>query len=166
MAGTVNFNNLQIPLELGGVANVAGGTYGYNKQALTYGGTHGNFGWMLFASNEASTGFKKLDIEKDTGFKKQDTYARIRYSLNSNHRFEFKIGWLHEDSESSYLGITEADLSDDPLQKYAAAQEDNMLAYHNQYELDYIYETESSYVITRAYYRRYHRDWYKLARSS
>ena len=33
------------------------------KQAITYGGTHGSFGWMLFASNEADR-FKELISKK------------------------------------------------------------------------------------------------------
>ena len=69
---------------------------------------------------------------------------------------------MHEDSNTSYLGITESDFDDDPIQKYAAAQEDNMVSYQNQYELDYIFETEKTFLVARAYYRQFHRDWYKV----
>ena len=141
-----------------------------NTQRLQY--SHGNkvrkYSALIDVGHEKTNGFKKIDIVGgNTGFSIQDFMGKFRISSDSNadtyQYLEFKIGNTEEDSNETYLGLTQDDFESDPYIRYAASQKDNITASHKQYQISHYYEPSENLDITTSLYRNnFARNWYKL----
>ena len=93
--------------------------------------------------------------------------AKFRYEFDPNAEIyqymEFKVGATNEDSDETYLGLTQSDFEANPYRRYAASQKDNMSANHDQYQLShYIEPTDNIDITTTIYRNNFSRNWYKL----
>jgi len=91
-----------------------------------WGGLRTDWGGLLLEGvHLTSDGFKALPGGADTGFEK--TEVMFKGAVNSPYgrpfvaSLELKAGWARENSNETYLGLTDADFEADPLQRYAAS---------------------------------------------
>ena len=75
-------------------------------------------------------GFKELDGGGDTGFRKNEAMGKLRYipapGAAIYNEIELKLGLSTEDSNESYLGLTDEDFRANPLRRYGASKLDHM----------------------------------------
>ncbi len=127
----------------------------------------GNFGFVIDASHDQTDGFKKIDIVGgDTGYSIQDIMGKVKISTdptaNIYQSVELKIGGTEEDSDETYLGLTQNDFDADPYRRYAASQVDNMDATHRQYHIRHFVDFGNFDATTTLYHNQFARSWYKL----
>lgn len=167
-SGAVNLVSSSIPSKSKGDALLAYGEDNTQRAQLNYGNTHGRFGYVIDLGHEATDGFKSIDtVGGDTGFSIQDVMGKFRItsdpSADMYQHIEFKIGATEEDSDETYLGLSQADFDANPYRRYTASQKDNMDADHQQYQIrHYIEPAENWDITTTAYRNNFARNWYKL----
>jgi outer membrane receptor for Fe3+-dicitrate len=114
-----------------------------------------------------SDGFKHLPGDQSTGFVKTDGIAKVRWTAAPEQSlaqsFQFKVGFVQEESHETYAGLTETDFTADPVARYAASAQDVMAANQNQAVLRHeVNVSERWQFETDVYRTRFHRNWYKL----
>lgn len=167
VGGAVNMVTRSVPEEDGGRLNIAYGTDAYSKAHLFYGQRTDTWGWLVDGINLQTDGFKDLDTGNDTGFNKSD--ITLKGLINSDisadiyQQLEVKIQYSDEDSDSTYLGVTEEDFQDTPYRRYAASDRDHMDAEHKQLMLTHYIELDPTLSLTTIVYRNeFERLWSKL----
>jgi Fe(3+) dicitrate transport protein len=170
--GAINFLTRSVPDVLSGEVSTSVGSYGGFRSGGHVGDSFqlgsGSLGIMGEFHHESTDGFKDVDIVGgDTGFNISDYMTKLRYKTDASTRFyqefELKMGYTDEDSNETYLGLTEADFNADPNRRYAASQADRMDAYHHQVQLSHYIEPSSNTSLTTTLYRTdFNRNWYKL----
>ncbi|MDH3651200.1 MAG: TonB-dependent receptor, partial [Saprospiraceae bacterium] len=164
--GAINLLSTPIPEQLKGRLHITGGSFGNRNVHAFVGNSHQNIGYLVETFQYKSNGFKHLD-NGDTGFDKKDFLAKVRMHSKPNAKLyqslTLKLGQSDETSQETYLGLTIADFKQDPFQRYAASQLDEMNTRHRQYSIQHIIELSKSMDITTHVYRNdFHRNWYKL----
>ncbi len=108
-------------------------TYGnYDSRSLdaTVGYSNENFGFVTQYFNYNSDGFKDLDGGGNTGFDKSDYLAKVRLNTDLDAKvfqsLTLKYQYSEEDSNETYLGLTQNDFEADPYRRYLASAEDNI----------------------------------------
>lgn len=127
----------------------------------------GNFGFVIDASHDKTDGFKTIDIVGGgTGYSIQDVMGKVKVSTDPSadiyQSLEVKIGATAEDSDETYLGLTQSDFDADPFRRYAATQVDNMDANHRQYHVRHFADFGNFDATTTLYHNQFARSWYKL----
>lgn len=165
VAGALNMTTRHIPDAKEGMVEVATGTDGYGKAKGYFGTSNGNFGYLIEAVHLQSDGFKELDGDGDTGFDKNDLMVKLNYDLSTDKYsqvIELKIAYADEDSNETYLGLTDSDFADNANRRYAASQLDNMDWQHNQVQLTHFIGNDTFDVTTRIYRNDFERSWFKI----
>jgi Fe(3+) dicitrate transport protein len=76
---------------------------------------------------------------------------------------ELKYHFYDEQSNETYLGLSEADFAANPYSRYAASQFDQMNADQRQFMLTHELDFSNNLkVVTNAYSNKVTRNWYKL----
>lgn len=161
VAGTLNLVSRQIPDISQGALDLAAGTDGYGKAHLYYGNTQDNLGYLVEGLHVRADGFKQLDGGGDTGFKKSDVMAKLRYDYQQ-HLFELKLGYTEEVSDETYLGLTDADFAQNPYRRYVSSKLANMDWQHSQVQFTHQWQSDDLQITTRAYRNDFERAWFKL----
>lgn len=166
-SGVVNLISSQIPAERSGEAVIAYGEDNTKRLQLNAGDTIDNWGYVVDFGHEATDGFKKLDNGGDTGYELSDAMAKFRVNTNPSsdiyQSLEVKLGRTHENSDETYLGLTEEDFNATPFRRYAASQRDNMDADHKQFHIRHYADFDNGLdLTTTAYSNSFARNWYKL----
>ena len=150
--------------------------YGTDAEARVHvncGGTTetgaGRVGGLIEVHHHQSDGFKTIrhasGNDDDTGFEKTDYMLKFSWEPpTERHQFaELKVGYTDFEANETYLGLSEADFSNDPYQRYYASHFDNFRGYQLRSYLRHIMEvTDAVTIDTVGYYNRFHRNWYKL----
>ena len=127
------------------------------------GDTIGNFAYLIEFYSDKTDGFKELDGGGDTGYGKTDFMTKLRYSFSESHALEFKYSMTDELSDETYLGLTDADFSENPLRRYRATALDEMDADHSQIMLSYAAKlNDNMSLAVVGYSNDFARNWYKL----
>lgn len=167
-SGAVNLISRSIPSEGKGEATLAYGEDNTRRAQLNYGNSAGRYGYVFDLGHESTDGFKSIDaVGGDSGYSIQDLMGKFRVTSDPNaeiyQHVEFKIGATQEDSDETYLGITQEDFDNDPFRRYASTQKDNMDSDHQQYQIRHYIEPAEDWDITTTLYRNdFSRNWYKL----
>ncbi len=170
VGGAINFVSTPIPDAKQGEITAVYGTDATNQLIARYGGKSGDLGYLFEFTNYGSDGFKHIPEVKSNadGFDLQDYLAKFSYDLGTasggNNHFELKLSKTEQDADSSYLGLTEDDFNNNPFQRYAASQLDNIKTDHEQVQLNYVYTPASAawQLGLTAYNNEFARNWYKL----
>lgn len=165
VAGALNMTTRAVPDDKAGGIDLALGSDGYQKAKGYYGNTNGNFGYLVEGTHMSADGFKELDGGGDTGFEKNDIMAKFQYDLSgrdSQQLVELKVAYADENSDETYLGLTDADFDRDPNRRYAASQLDNMDWDHSQVQFTHFWATDGFDITTRIYRNDFERSWYKI----
>lgn len=112
-------------------------------------------------------GFKNLPNGGDTGFEVRDYLGKIRFDTGEDvslpQWLELKLSRTDNNSNETYLGLTDEDFADDPYQRYAASALDRIETKHEQVQFTHGVEISDTIDLTTvAYYNWFERDWFKL----
>lgn len=165
--GAINLISTPIPQEPSGLIDFA---FGKDQTLLTHawvGGSGERTGWLLETAQQQTDGFKRLDTGGDTGYTLEDYLAKFRVTSDPNatlyQEFDFKLGKTGQDSDETYLGLTDADFAAAPNRRYAGSQLDNLVTDHEQVEIRHRIEFSDAVDLTTVAYRNdFERAWYKL----
>ena len=165
--GALNLVSTRVPTSLRMRADVALGTDSALKGHINVGDSHKNVGWLFETYQLRTNGFKELDGGDRTGFYLQDYLGKLRFNTSPSARifqsFELKVGAGQEDSDETYLGLTEQDFQDNPVRRYAASQPDNIQWNHQQFQVQHFLAVPNGIDVTTTFYRNnFERNWYKL----
>lgn len=168
-AGVINMLSTPIPTEQAATLDATWGSYNTKTIHAFAGNTYTNFGYLVEAYNYGSDGFKELDFGegKDTGFEKSDYTAKLMWKTaegnSTPQSLLLKLQYSQEESDETYLGLSDADFKANPYRRYAASQKDEMKTNHQVYSLTHNIKPSNNIDITTTIYQtRFHRNWYKL----
>ena len=165
--GAVNMITTEVPEQFGAFLNSRYGSFQSGQLHAQLGDSRKYFGYAVEYLNYNSNGFKNLDGGGNTGFDRNDLVAKFRVNINPNGKIlqglEFKFQYSDEDSNETYLGLTQDDFDTSPFRRYAGSQEDLMTAEHMQFMLTHTLDLSENFRITTVGYRNnFKRNWYKL----
>lgn len=167
VAGTLNMVTRPVPYGMEAGADIAVGTDGYGKLHGYYGNSVDQLGYLFEALHIKTDGFKELDGGGDTGFNKSDVMAKFGLDLdtgNTEQRLELKLAYAEEESDETYLGLTDSDFAQKPERRYAASQLDRMDWEHSQIQLTYDMQSQWLDLTARLYRHDFERSWFKVNR--
>lgn len=149
-----------------GFVDIALGQNNYQKAHGYLSQGFGDFAYAVEGVHLSSDGFKHLSNGEDTGFEKNEVIVKASY-VPSHSKYEqfflFKSGFSMEESNETYLGLTDQDFARDPNYRYLASQDDFMDWEHYQFQLSHYIELSSDLsVYSQAYHREFDRDWDKF----
>ena len=168
IGGAINFVSTPIPREAEGNVLVELGEDSTTRVHANYGANNENgFGFLVETHQWKSDGYQSIDSSSnDTGLDVEDYTVKLSYAPEgSRHAVEFKYQYAQQDSDQSYLGLTDADFKQDAFRRYAASQLDNIATEHNQYILRHEFIFSDSINLTTTLYNNEHkRNWFKTER--
>ncbi|MEM7646022.1 MAG: TonB-dependent receptor plug domain-containing protein [Pseudomonadota bacterium] len=144
-------------------AHIGIGSFGYQKYKLSAG--FEAFGdWSIDATRIETTGFKELEGVDNTGFERSNFRVRWDKALAPlNQNITFKFNWAGEDSNETYVGLSDDDFAENPYRRYVSTREDKMLWNHRQYFLSYALSPSMESRLRATLYRNeLDRSWDKL----
>ncbi|MCH7892257.1 MAG: TonB-dependent receptor plug domain-containing protein, partial [Gemmatimonadetes bacterium] len=166
IGGALNLVSASIPDRLTWFVEGSGGEYGSLQGHARAGASGARFGWLVEAYSLDTGGFKELPSGASTGFDVDDYMAKVRVNSDrdgdSYQELELKLGYTTEESDETYLGLTDEDFGRNPLARYPASGSDLMEADHSQIQLRHFWAGGNADVTTTAYRNDFSRNWYKL----
>jgi Fe(3+) dicitrate transport protein len=164
--GAINMISTQIPEALSGNVRASYGSFNSRQLHAQLGDDHENFGYLVEFLNYGSDGFKDLFRGQDTGFDKNDFVGKFRVNifphLNVKQTLDLKLQYSDEESNETYLGLTDADFDANPFSRYAGSANDLMKNIHRQIVLTHTIDfTKDIRLTTSAYSNYFRRNWYK-----
>lgn len=167
VGGAINLISTPIPEERSGMLR---GEYGSDDTWRVhgwYGSTDNNWGYLVETHQWQSDGFQAIDRSPGgTGFEKQDYMAKLSYDSDPGasvaHSILLKLQTSEEQSEQSYLGLTDQDFGLNALRRYGLSSDDVMDNEHTGISLIWRMELESGISVnTTIYSNDFERAWYK-----
>ena len=168
IGGAINLLSTPIPQPMSGQLLAEGGDDSTYRLHANYGGTLGNWGFLLEGHTQGTDGFSDIDyVNSDSGFEKNDVLAKLRYATGAHARFyqqfDLKLAYADEESDQTYVGLTEADFDQKSTRRYGLSRLDNMDNGHKSVNFVHLIELSDTLSIsTTAYYNEFTRDWYKV----
>jgi len=167
VGGAVDLITRRVPPRLSGGVDLAGGQYRYGKAHGFIGASSRHFGFLLEGVHLRTDGFKELDGGGDTGFQRNELMTKLRYipapGAAVYNEIELKLGLSTEDSNESYLGLTDEDFRANPLRRYGASKMDHMDWWRTQAVLKHVIDFGGgSSIETAAYRHDFDRTWRKV----
>lgn len=169
--GVINMLSRTIPeAALAGQVNLSAGEDGFGKAHAYVGGAGQNVSSVFEVFRYQADGFKDVNhTGDDTGFVKNDLMAKVMINSDVDAKYyqelEFKLKYSDEDSDETYMGLTEADFNANPYSRYSASQLDNMDTSHKQWQINHHIKLSERFTLgTSAYYNDFSRNWYKTSK--
>lgn len=165
IGGALNMVSTAIPQEAGGKVLLELGEDATARLHASYGDTNdAGFGYLIEAHQWQSDGFQTIDRSGiDTGLDVTDYTVKLAYApTGSAHSVELKLQKADQDSNQSYLGLSDVDFREDAYRRYGLSALDNIETAHEQAILRYVFKaSESLSVSATAYNNTHERDWFK-----
>jgi Fe(3+) dicitrate transport protein len=165
IGGALNMASTPIPRETAGAWLTEVGQDATVRVHATYGGRSDNgVGFLIEAHQWQSDGFQTIDrSDANTGLDVSDFTAKLSYApVGSPHAIELKLQLADQDSNQSYLGLTDNDFGDDALRRYGLSELDNIATEHEQAILRYSFDVSENFSVTATAYNNTHqRNWFK-----
>ncbi|MFT7467072.1 MAG: Fe(3+) dicitrate transport protein, partial [Candidatus Pseudothioglobus sp.] len=164
IGGALNMISTPIPDENQGrvVAEVAqDSTYRVHAH---YGAQLDNGVGVLVETHQwQSDGFQDVDRGGDSGLDVKDYMLKLSYAPDdSAHRFELKWQVADQNSDQSYLGLTDAAFANNGDRRYGLSTLDNIDTEHDQLILRHAWRISDNLKLTTTLYNNEHkRDWFK-----
>jgi len=167
IGGAINLVTRPIPEFMNGTVDLSYGLYNSSKVHSHYGGAGEHAGFLVEGVWVRSSGFKELDGGGDTGFNKGELMIkgmlRNGRSKEVRHRGDIKLTGTIEQSNETYLGLSDTDFADNPYRRYRASQLDQMDNYRLSGVLGYSLLTQNKRLDIRAYHATFQREWNKVS---
>jgi len=165
IGGALNMVSTPIPAEFSGnVMLEAGEDATYRAHATVGGRTNQGFGWLLETHQWQSDGFQSIDrSDRDAGLDVADYMLKLSLAPDdSAHSVELKLQYAEQDSNQSYLGLSDVDFDASAYRRYGISELDNIHTEHEQVIVRYQYEFSDRMLISATAYNNEHeRDWFK-----
>lgn len=165
IGGALNMISTPIPNQYEGNILLETGEDSTHRLHANYGGySESGFGFLLETHNWSSDGFQQINRNStDTGFEVNDYTAKLAYApMHSKSSVELKLQYVEQDSNQSYLGLTDSDFQQNAYQRYGISALDNITTEHKQIILRYNYDYSATLGFTVAAYNNEHaRNWFK-----
>ncbi|MCX2979368.1 TonB-dependent receptor [Halieaceae bacterium IMCC14734] len=167
IGGAINVISTPIPEQASGEVNLEYGEDQTYRLHASYGASSEQWGYLVEGHTAGSDGFSSVQFtNNDTGFDKDDLAAKLRYNSAGGARFyqqlEMKLQYSEEQSEQTYVGLTEADFAVAPTQRYGLSRQDVMNFERKAGSLTHLIEfSENARLTTTGYYADFSRNWYK-----
>lgn len=168
--GVVNYLSTPIPEEETFYGKFTYGSFntffGHGYYGDTFDTEQGRVGVLFELHGNVSDGFRNIDnSSNDTGFSLIEPMLKLSFEPNTalKQRFEMKLGYTSFDTDETYTGLTDKDLSNDPDRRYAATLNDNLDSEQYRSYLKWTAEPSDLLRLESALYYSYTaRNWYKL----
>ena len=167
--GAINMISTPIPDAFSLNADMRAGDHATTDAHIDIGDRGDRVGWLFETVQAASDGFKSIDgpIGGDTGFRISDFVGKLQIDSDPAspiyHSLRIKLGVTDQDSDETYLGLTDEDFAADPLRRYAASANDRFESDHEQYQATYVIDPGDRWRGKLTVYRNdFARNWYKL----
>lgn len=165
--GAINFLSAAIPSRFSASLRTSYGSFNTSNLRATVGNSYKYGGYVVDFLKYNSDGFKTIDNQSPKGFDRNDVTAKLRLntdlSREQNHSLTFKFQYSNENSDETYLGITEEDYRLAPFKRYAASGVDHMKTNHKQFMATYLFNVNRNMAVSATgYYNTFDRNWYKL----
>jgi Fe(3+) dicitrate transport protein len=165
IGGALNMVSTPVPETQGGQVTLEAAQDATCRLHGNYGDTLDNgFGYLVEAHQWQSDGFQEIDrSDTNTGLDVTDFTAKLAYApTHSAHSVELKLQITDQDSNQSYLGLTDTDFSLNSTRRYGLSERDNISTEHSQVILRYGYEINADLNVTATVYNNQHeRNWFK-----
>ncbi|MCY3641038.1 MAG: TonB-dependent receptor plug domain-containing protein, partial [Gammaproteobacteria bacterium] len=164
IGGALNMLSTPIPDEAAGYAMLEGAEDATWRLHGHYGARNAaGFGFLVETHQWRSDGFQGVDRGGDSGLDLEDYTFKLSYAPEgSDHALALKVQIAEQDSEQSYLGLTDADFARDPFRRYGLSSLDNIATEHEQLIVRYQWTPSDSVVASVIYYNNeYERNWFK-----
>ncbi len=168
VGGAMNFLSTDINGKRYGHLNIEAAQHNTQRFHGTYSDRVGeHFAWLVEGHLWNSDGFQDIDqVGGGTGLDKDDWMAKFRINTDKSavvyQQLDFKFQYATENSDQSYLGLTDTDFNSSPFRRYAASQLDNIDTEHDQVIVRYLADFRNGLrFTTTAYNNNHQRDWFK-----
>lgn len=167
IGGSMNFISTPIPQARSGSLGLEASENATTRMHGVYGDSFENFGFMVESHLWDSDGFQKIDsVNTNTGLNKDDWMVKFRVNSDADatiyQQLDIKLQYAEEESNQSYLGLTDADFNSSPYRRYAASRFDNIETEHEQIIVRYLARVSDSLSVTAtAYSNNHERTWFK-----
>ena len=165
IGGALNMVSTPIPDAQGGQITLEAAQDATYRLHANFGDSLNNgFGYLVEAHQWQSDGFQNIDRSvTNTGLDVTDFTTKLAYApANSAHSVELKLQVTDQDSNQSYLGLTDVDFNGNSIRRYGLSELDNISTEHSQVILRYGYEIDPNLNVTAVAYNNQHkRDWFK-----
>lgn len=167
--GAINFVSTEIPSSFQGEIKSNYGSFVTTNTLARFGDSNQNVGYVIEYMKNRSDGFKDLNGPGGTGFDRDDIVGKIKINTNPDAKIyqsvELKLQYSDEDSDETYLGLTQEDFEKRPFRRYAGSQVDNMRTFHRQVMLTHTAKFSENFALTTRFYNNeFSRNWFKLDR--
>ena len=165
--GAVNLISTPIPSEASARLDLSVGSDATGLAHGWVGGMGERLGGLLEFSRQQTDGFKRIDGGGDSGYRMNDVVGKLRWTSAPDatryQQVDFKVVRNTQDSDETYLGLTDADYRQDPFRRYAGSRLDNIQVEHQLLELRHLIEfSDTADLATVAYRTETARNWFKL----
>ncbi len=126
--------------------------------------TDSGFGFMGETHQWRSDGFQTIDRSNtNTGLDLEDYTLKLSWApTDSRHAVELKLQYAEQQSNQSYLGLTDDDFGGDAWRRYGLSDLDQINTEHQQQILRYQFAASETFTFTATAYNNEHeRDWFK-----
>lgn len=165
IGGALNMVSTPIPNQAGGQVVTEVGEDATYRVHAHYGARNDNgFGFMLETHQWQSDGYQTIDRSgNNTGLDVEDYTVKLGYApRGSAHQLELKLQYAAQNSNQSYLGLTDGDFAASPYRRYGLSAFDSIETEHEQAILRYKYEFSERLSFTATAYNNEHaRNWFK-----
>ena len=165
VGGAINVRTRAVPAAPTAGLDLAGGQFWTGKAHGWAGAGDATRGLLVEGIHLRTDGFKELDTGGPTGFQRSDLLAKGAWRPADGHALEAKLGFGHERSHETYLGLTPGDLAATPDRRYAASARDLMAWRRTQASLAWeARPRDGVQVRTTVYHHWLSRQWRKFNR--
>ncbi|MGM0633848.1 MAG: TonB-dependent receptor family protein [Pseudomonadota bacterium] len=165
--GVINLVTPSIPADNGGRVTVKAGEHNAQDIHAWYGGTSGDFGWLVDTVQRSSDGFKHIDrSNRDAGYEIQDYMVKLGWT-GERQQLLAKLQYSEQVSNETYAGLTDEDFAADPNRRYGLSEIDQMDNHHAGLSLTYSADlTDRVSLTVLGYENSFARDWFKTSLGS
>ena len=155
VGGAINYVTKNPPAEPGGALTVTGGNRGYRSVMGEYGGTWDNaMGSISYLRKEGDGTRQNNDFQVD------DLVIKSGFGIGSNQFVGAKLTYYDQDSQSTYMGLTQREFNENPRLNRAANDRIDV----ERYSLDLNHEVQFNPNVTwrnLVYFNNAERDWWR-----
>ena len=165
IGGALNMISTPVPSKRRGTLVAEAAEDGTGRIHAFYGGSNqAGLGFLVETHQWFSDGYQRIDRNgRDTGLELEDYTLKARFAPpDSRHSFDLKLQYARQSSNQSYLGLIDADFSDDPLRRYGLSALDTIDTEHEQVIFRYEFSLNGQARLSATVYNNEHeRDWFK-----
>ncbi|MDX1459768.1 MAG: TonB-dependent receptor [Xanthomonadales bacterium] len=167
VGGALNLVSTPVPDQQRGQLNLEAGSDATWRAHGWYGDAGTRSAWMVETHQWQSDGYQHIDrSDSGTGLDKSDYVAKLRFNSDPAatvyQQLDIKLQTSDEESQQSYLGLTDADFERDPMRRYGLSALDVLDNSHDQVVINWRIEPSDRFgFFATAYNNETSRAWYK-----